>query len=225
MKKTRKIIIIAMILALLTAVFTLPASAVLLGKDGFYYEFDENGNAALAEYHSSNTEVVIPSEVYDHPVISIKNYTFLRNTEITSVTVPDSVTQIGNSAFYGCTNLETIMIPSSVTELGNSVFANCENLTIICCPGSAAEEYAQNNNISYMNVCYGDINFDGKITSADSLTILRNSVGLENLTDLQNSLCNVDSDERITSADALYVLRYSVSLPVDARVGEFIATN
>ena len=64
-------------LAVLTFMFALPASAVLLGKDGFYYEFDNNGNAVLSEYHSSNNEVNIPAEIYNHPVVRINNYVFL----------------------------------------------------------------------------------------------------------------------------------------------------
>ncbi len=125
-------------LAVLTLMFALPASAVLLGKDGFYYEFDNNGNAVLSEYHSSNNEVNIPAEIYNHPVVKINNYAFLRNTSITTVTVPESVTQIGNSAFYGCTNLNSITIPNSVTSFGNSVFTSCDNIKVICHSGSKA---------------------------------------------------------------------------------------
>lgn len=60
---------------------------------------------------------------------------------------------------------------------------------------------------------------DGKITSADSLLILRQSVSLENFSDEQLLLADVDGDNRITSADALEVLRFSVSLPTRGNIG------
>lgn len=60
---------------------------------------------------------------------------------------------------------------------------------------------------------YGDVDRDGTITSADSLLILRQSVGLENFNELTLTLADVDNDKDITSSDALEVLRYSVQLP------------
>ena len=58
----------------------------------------------------------------------------------------------------------------------------------------------------------GDVDGDGQITANDALTILRASLGMENLTPDQTALADVDSDGSITSADALAVLRYSVGL-------------
>ena len=69
---------------------------------------------------------------------------------------------------------------------------------------------------------FGDIDGDGKITSADSLFILRCSVNLENFTDEQEMLADVDGDGKITSADALFVLRCSVGLKDNTKAGETI---
>lgn len=43
------------------------------------------------------------------------------NTEITNLTVPNTVTSIG-TAFYQCTGLTSVTIPSSVTSIGNQAF-------------------------------------------------------------------------------------------------------
>ena len=67
---------------------------------------------------------------------------------------------------------------------------------------------------------YGDLDNDGVISSADSLIILRASVKLENLSELEKELANVDGDDSISSSDALEVLRYSVKLPTNSKTGE-----
>ena len=66
----------------------------------------------------------------------------------------------------------------------------------------------------------GYLDGDNKITSADSLFILRMSVGLEAVTDKNKKLADVDKDKSVTSADSLEVLRASVGLPTKGNIGE-----
>lgn len=47
------------------------------------------------------------------------------NTEITKLTIPNSVTRIKDYAFYNCFGLTSVTIPESVTSIGNSSFRNC----------------------------------------------------------------------------------------------------
>lgn len=67
---------------------------------------------------------------------------------------------------------------------------------------------------------YGDVNRDGKITAQDSLLILRYTIGLKKLDDIQMILANVNGDSRVTAADSLEVLRYSVKLKSKGVTGE-----
>ncbi|MGN1061024.1 MAG: leucine-rich repeat protein, partial [Candidatus Coproplasma sp.] len=49
-------------------------------------------------------------------------------TSLTSITIPDSVTNIGTYAFQNCTALESVTIGSGVTNIGTYAFYNCSNL-------------------------------------------------------------------------------------------------
>ena len=55
--------------------------------------------------------------------------------KMTSVTIPQSVTDIWTEAFWGCSSLTSIFIPNSVTDIGTGVFGGCKNLTSIIVEG------------------------------------------------------------------------------------------
>jgi hypothetical protein len=57
-------------------------------------------------------------------------------SNLTSVTIPNSVKIIGLRAFSGCTSLTSITIPNSVTTIGGYAFQNCSSLTSITIPNS-----------------------------------------------------------------------------------------
>lgn len=56
-------------------------------------------------------------------VTAIPNYTFANMTKLTSVTLPDSISEIGLRAFQNCTSLSTVTIPAAVTKIGIYAFA------------------------------------------------------------------------------------------------------
>lgn len=57
-------------------------------------------------------------------------------SNLTNITIPDSVTMIGSSAFENCSSLTSIAISDSVTIIGYSAFENCNSLTSITIPDS-----------------------------------------------------------------------------------------
>ncbi|MBQ8163668.1 MAG: leucine-rich repeat protein [Clostridia bacterium] len=63
---------------------------------------------------------------------------------LSSVTIPNTVTEIGSGAFYGCTSIVNITIPNSVKTIGDYAFENCYSLKSIVLPDSvtAVGEYA-----------------------------------------------------------------------------------
>jgi hypothetical protein len=61
---------------------------------------DGGKGAAITEYVDNKKEVRIPAQYRNLPVTQIDEKAF-ENKNITSVTIPDSVTDIGGNAFYG----------------------------------------------------------------------------------------------------------------------------
>lgn len=54
---------------------------------------------------------------------TIADYAFWYCEDLTSITIPDSVTSIGSGAFSDCTSLTSIIIPDSVTSIGSGAFS------------------------------------------------------------------------------------------------------
>ena len=90
---------------------------------------------------SSDTDIVIPSEVDGINVTSIGNYAFYYCDSLTSVIIPDSITSIGDYAFHSCTSLKSVAIPNSVISVGYYAFYNCNNATICCETNSQPSEW------------------------------------------------------------------------------------
>ena len=60
-------------------------------------------------------------------LMTIGNYAFQGCPNVTSITIPPTVTIIGNAAFTEC-GFKSITIPASVTSMGRHVFSECWNL-------------------------------------------------------------------------------------------------
>ena len=106
---------------------------VVVDRDGNEYNTIEIGDDAFAGCENL-TSITIPDSVTE-----IGEYTFQDCESLTSITIPDSVTKIGEWAFQDCENLTTITIPDSVTKIGDSAFFGCESLTTITIPDSVTE--------------------------------------------------------------------------------------
>ena len=131
--------------------------------DGYYIYnvmyFDSISDYGAFITGITNTEaisgdIVISDTLGGYPVIGIADATFAKLENLTSVTIPDSVSLLGNFAFYGCYNLKSVNIPGSISRIDKYTFDGCSSLTNINIGDGVAElsNYAFGNCCSLSNV-------------------------------------------------------------------------
>ena len=100
-----------------------------------------DGQVEITAYCGASRAVTVPARVAGHPVTRIADEAF-RGTAVTSVTLPETVTEIGWFAFADCPALAAVTLPASVAAIDYGAFADCPRLTIYCPQGSYAAQYA-----------------------------------------------------------------------------------
>lgn len=101
------------------------------GGGGGIYPIDDTG--------MPTGDVIVPDGV-----VTLSKIPFNANANITSVSLPTSLTSISDNCFEDCTSLQSVNIPSSVTAIPNHAFYNCSNLLTINIPSNCSNigEYA-----------------------------------------------------------------------------------
>jgi len=95
----------------------------------------KNGVIEITGYRGTMTDVVIPSAIDGMSVKTIGSFAFDRDkqhTKLTSVVIPNSITDIGKYAF-SWNQLTNVVIPNSIITIGGSAFSN-NQLTSISLP-------------------------------------------------------------------------------------------
>ena len=100
------------------------------GTDGAEYSVVTLGAECFSACYNLSS-ITIPSTV---TVIGVR--CFKECGSLTSIVISSSVTSLGYECFYGCSSLVSIIIPSSVTSLDWSCFWDCKSLTSITIPPS-----------------------------------------------------------------------------------------
>lgn len=105
--------------------------------DGIYYTLFSDGTAAIDKTKKDIAgAVVLPAEIEGHTLVTIGVFAFQGRSNITSVSIPDTVKQIQTGAFSSCTALESVNLPENLEVLGERAFDNCTSLKQIAIPGS-----------------------------------------------------------------------------------------
>lgn len=88
-----------------------------------------NGNIAYSGDVNIPPTVTIQDTKYD--VVGIGYKAFYGQNNVTSITLPASITYIGEEAFYNADKLQTIDIPEKVKSIGKNAFFNCDLLATV----------------------------------------------------------------------------------------------
>ena len=115
-----------------SAFYNLPNSAFTIENGIKYAKSKTNNYFAAVGYTSDMPAVATVSESCD----IIASEAFKSRTSLTSITIPDGITNIGSSAFQGCSGLTSISLPNTLTNLSNNVFRGCTKLTSLAIPSS-----------------------------------------------------------------------------------------
>ena len=132
----------------------------------WYYTLNGSGKATIerggeraVKPIDSAVNVMVPSKINGHDVISIGKNALNYCNKLASVVVPSGVISLGEYAFLGCAKLATVSLPDTCTMAGKGAFSGCTSLA----------------SIDLNRVCvYGDQVFSGctalkKVTLPDSI--------------------------------------------------------
>ena len=143
-------------------------SRLAVDSSGFAFYYDGT-TGYLVGYAGDKTEIVLPDGFIAYNGVrvnayEINNSAFRDCINLTSITIPDSVTSIGDYAFSNCTGLTSITIPDSVINIGKHAFSGCTGLTRINWDAVSVSDFSSHNYVfcnagmagSGITVTFGD---------------------------------------------------------------------
>ena len=125
---------------ILTCLLVLAAAAGMAQEtaviDGVKYLLD-GGKASVMQQSGLTGDIVIPETVRhddtDYTVTTVQSNAF-KDNEITSISLPNTISVMGDACFESCSRLESVTLPAGLTSLGNSCFYDCRNLASVTLP-------------------------------------------------------------------------------------------
>lgn len=136
MKKLSKALLLMLSFSLLLCLVCFNASATEYTEGNFIYSVTDKKATLEGIKGSLSGEVIIPATLGGYPVESIGSDAFEYNSSITSVVIPDTVTEIGYDAFYSCSSLSKVILGENVRVILSDAFRFCSNLSQIDFPST-----------------------------------------------------------------------------------------
>lgn len=108
-------------------------------KDNIRYAVRSDGSAKIVRYNGNSSQFNIPSTVNfgdtSYSVKTIGKHCFNSQSNITGITIPDSVEHIEDFAFAE-SKMKSIALPGNLKSIGRCAFVSSSNLTHIFLPSS-----------------------------------------------------------------------------------------
>ena len=109
----------------------------------------ENGKAIITSINTTEETLTIPSVIDGYQVSAIGSQS-LNSSNVKRVIISSGIEKLDWFAFCNCLNLSSVTIPDSVTSIGYGAFDNtARSLTIYCSRDSFAHKYAQSYGLTY----------------------------------------------------------------------------
>lgn len=107
----------------------------LANEDEIHTVIVENGVKSIGEYAFHSLEN-ITSVSLPETLTTIEDSGFGFCKKLTSIQLPASLTSIGAYVFRQCENLESIILPDGITTIGNMTFYDCKKLKSVTLPAN-----------------------------------------------------------------------------------------
>lgn len=130
--------------------------------NGISYNLNKKTKEACVRERSKKQSgnITIPSVVtycgIDYKVTSIARRAFYNSSDLTSVTMPESVKTIGSEAFSHCSNITSIILSETVKSINDSAFFGCSSLKTIALPKSlrriGEQAFSECGNLSSIDI-------------------------------------------------------------------------
>lgn len=167
--------------------------------DGRRWSYQVRGDSvAIRRVSPAGGAVAVPQVLAGKPVTVIADSAFLYCTEITSISIPESVTNIERRAFFGCSGLgsgviisdgcvlcvngacpNTVVLPEGVRLIAGGAFSDVTNITSISLPASVENigDYAFSGCVGINEYCVSSDNVaykvaNGLLVSEDGKTLV-----------------------------------------------------
>ncbi|MBQ6978122.1 MAG: leucine-rich repeat domain-containing protein [Paludibacteraceae bacterium] len=100
------------------------------------YELDSNQSIAKVVSCEITGDITIPELIVvndiKYKIISIGERAFYKDSNLVSITFPNSLISIDKEAFFGCSSLKRIVLPQKILTIGNHAFAECSQIREVC---------------------------------------------------------------------------------------------
>lgn len=97
-------------------------------------EAPDKKTSALLEYRGSRRKPELLKSVRGGEVFAIGPTCFKGNDVITSIVVPEPISNISRGAFRDCRNLKQVTLPPTLKQIEDRAFKGCENLKEVIIP-------------------------------------------------------------------------------------------